>query len=173
MAAVLDRTTHYFKITLSFCGSIRQLDDVHFQSGKWGRHLFQTHYDQTAVPLGTFQNQQSLCLTSTDSRDRMLGRFRTLPIIHASQFVRMWDMTGGVCRELTAFRRSWEHRHPQCLAQKWNLPLSLIKEALLDAGETEAEEQRRSLTGRCSSALPPRASQMKSDIAFPPRLGHH
>lgn len=59
-AAILDATLHYISATLSFHGSVRQLDHVHFESGKRERHLFQTHYDWTAVPLGTFQNQQSL-----------------------------------------------------------------------------------------------------------------
>ncbi len=56
----LDATPLHISTTLSFQGSVRQLDGIHFESGKWERHFIQTHYDWTDVSLGTFQNQQSL-----------------------------------------------------------------------------------------------------------------
>lgn len=53
-------------------------------------------------------------VTLPDVRDRIPGCCRTLRIIHAPQFVRVWALAGGV-------------------VQKWKLTFSLTEEAWLDA----------------------------------------
>lgn len=78
---------------------MRQLDHVHFESGKRKRHLFQTHYDWTAVPLGTFQKQQShpgQPLTATAGSRNSIEDILALPlhILNTSQFgMLLWYLT--------------------------------------------------------------------------------
>lgn len=90
-AAILHATLHYIRTTLSSHQSTCQLEPVHFESGKRERHHFQTHYDWTAVPLGTFQNQQSLAwhpLTAT------AGSWDSVTDTPHYQHISIWHVAG-------------------------------------------------------------------------------
>lgn len=70
-AAILDAIFHYINTTLSSHRGIRQLDHVHFQSGKRERRHFQTHYDWTAVLVGGFPKSTITSWAADDSLCRV------------------------------------------------------------------------------------------------------
>lgn len=89
---------------------------------------------------------------STDSRDRIPGCFRTLRFIHASQFVRIWELTGGVCWEPRASAGPGNTDMLNVLFRNETWPLAQrrkrcwMQSGELDRDEMETEEQRRSLS---------------------------